>query len=151
MINDYRIERLTNIEQLSMDDLHYISTRVYQLAKQYGNVTEGRFPLEWAAKNGVIFLCRRKGQICGWVYATLFPDLFNPGKFVLRQELLFAESGSRASWYLINEFLDFGKRHANYVITMIGAHTNLTPRNLKRLGFKELETLYRLEVERESI
>jgi hypothetical protein len=63
------------------------------------------------------------------------------------QDVLFTKKSSgRATHILMNAFIDFGKANANHLFTMVAEQTNIKARSLDRLGFKQVETLYRLEV-----
>lgn len=63
----------------------------------------------------------------------------------LRQNALYGKPGSLATFYLVQDYIDFGKTHADDVIMVIGAKTNIKPKSLERLGFNKLETSYRLK------
>jgi hypothetical protein len=60
--------------------------------------------------------------------------------------LLYGVKGTKAAYLLFKDFIDFGKSNANHIITMICKITNIKPESLLKLGFTEMETLYRLEI-----
>lgn len=142
----YTVERITDYSDLTVQEIDCFARGAARLSMLYGQEDVTGFPMQSAIEKGVTLFCYRDGVPVGFLIATLNPYIFNPHKKMLRQETFWAEPYTRASWHLLNEFVDFGKRNADYVITMIARHTNLTPRNLKRLGFSELETIYRMEV-----
>ncbi len=79
--------------------------------------------------------------------AQLYPHPFDPDVTVLKQDLLYVIPGyPKATRALLHHFIDFGKAHANECFTMLAMQTNIKPRSLEKLGFTEVETLYRLEV-----
>lgn len=93
-----------------------------------------------------MMLCRRDGKPVGVMLSRLYDSILDPNVRILMQDLLYGKSGTRASKYLLADFIDFGKANANHVISMIGERTNIKGRSLENLGFKKLETLYRLEI-----
>lgn len=100
-----------------------------------------------ARAGGHMFLARRDGRPVGVMFARLLTSVFDSNLLILFQDLLYVESGnSRATKMLMQYFIDFGKKNANHLITMITEGTNIKPRSLERLGFSELETLYRMRV-----
>lgn len=97
------------------------------------------------ARDHYLGLCERDGVPVGFLGATLCRSIFDPNVRILRQDLLYAVPKTRASYYLLRDFIDFGKGTANHIITTIGDKTNIKPRSLERLGFHKLEELYRME------
>lgn len=85
------------------------------------------------------------GRHTGLMLARLCGSIFDDDFITYRQDLLYARPGSRASKLLLDDFIDFGRRHANHVVTGIGAETCIKPESLEKLGFKKLETIYRME------
>lgn len=145
-MNDYTVERIDDYHKLTKFEVALFNYGAILLAKEYGESDPLSFPLEHFIDKGVVFMCYREGFPVGFLIATHYPYLFNPSKTVLRQEVFWAMPGTRASFFLFNEFLDFGKRNANYVISMIANRTRMTHRTMERYGFEKLETMYRMEV-----
>lgn len=92
-----------------------------------------------------LWVAFRDGAPVGFLLATGFKSFFDRELKILKQQILYATPGTRASYYLLEEFIDFGKSNANHVISSIGTETNIKPRSLERLGFKKFEELFRLE------
>lgn len=98
--------------------------------------------------NNCIFLvCRRNGKIRGHMICYLTNSPLDPKVKILRQLSFYVKPDSgRTAYHLFHKFIDIGKDRANHIITMLTSHTNIKPSTLENLGFKELETLYRLEI-----
>lgn len=95
---------------------------------------------------GLVLICYRGDRPVGILIATRSNAFWNPENRILKQQILYAKPGTRASYHLMKHFIDIGRASADTVITMIGEHTNISERSLEKLGFKKLETLYTLEV-----
>lgn len=91
-------------------------------------------------------VCFRNEVPVGFMLSRFFPSIFDPTVKILFQDSLFQVPGSRAVKYLMQEFIDFGNSNADHVISVIGKETNIKRQSLEKLGFKELETLYRMEI-----
>lgn len=97
-------------------------------------VTEHRF-----------MVCYRDEVPVGAMMYRLIHSIFDSETKILYQDSIFSLPGTRAARLLMLEFLDFGKSNADHVISTIGDKTNIKRQSLEKLGFKELETLYRRE------
>lgn len=97
------------------------------------------------AIGGHVFLARRDGKPVGVLLTRLLTSVFDSNLRILHQDLLYSRS-PRVTKLLMEFLIDFGRRNANHVISMIGAGTNIKPRSLERLGFSQFETLFRLRV-----
>lgn len=113
--------------------------------KYGGQYNWGSFPIQDFTNNHLLAVCYRGAEPVGFLAATLNTAFFDARKVVLRQQLLFSQY-PKASYRLLCYLIDFGKLHANHIITCIGQETNIKPASLERLGFTELETSYRMEV-----
>ena len=96
--------------------------------------------------SGRITMCFRDGKPVGLMWAHLMLSVFDPGVRFYRQQLLYGEKGTRAAYLLMEEFIDYGRKHADHIITMIGANTNIKCQSLEKRGFRKLEELYICEV-----
>jgi len=142
----YTVKQLRpgDLDEPGMDD--FLSESGVQINYLYGNLYQwGYFPVDAIVSDHVFLVCYRKHRKVGMLIATFSPSMFDPTIKVLQQRILYAEPGTFAAYHLLREFIDIGKRRADHVITMIGGATRIKPRTLLALGFKELETLYRLE------
>lgn len=140
----YTIERVT-FETLK-SEFEFFKT----VAERVAEIFDGDF--DWRNFNIVRYvdsqrmtLCRRNGIPVGVMLASKFISAFDSKKVILRQDLLWAKPGTRAAWYLMVDFIDFGKSNADHLITMIGDETNVKRQTIEKLGFKKIEELYRME------
>lgn len=133
-------------EELTTHDLVFMGRSFYELSERIGhkfNWQNFHLPVGYR-----LTFCYRDDAPVGYMIARLSGSVFDSTLKVLRQDLLYAKPGTRAARILLNDFIDFGKRNANHVITNIAETTNIKPRSLEKLGFKKLETLYRMEIEK---
>jgi len=88
----------------------------------------------------------RDGEPVGFMMSHMTESVFQQDITILRQDILYAKPNTRAAYHLMQDFLDFGHIHADHILTMIGARTNVKRQSLEKLGFKKVEELYRIEV-----
>lgn len=144
----YTVERLTE-HHLIYDEalMNYCLSVARRESDLYGDkYNYFNFDLETYVRENMVWICYRNGKPVGVMMARLLTSIFDDNLPLLYQDLLFCESGTRAVKYLMQAFIDFGRQNAKHLITMIGAKTNLKSHSLVKMGFQELETLYRLEV-----
>ena len=99
------------------------------------------------AERAIFLICRRDGEVRGTMIAFLTKSPFDPSIKILQQQHFYVKPDSgRTAYHLFKKFIDIGKTEANHIITMLTSQTNIKPETLERLGFKEMETLYRMEV-----
>jgi hypothetical protein len=97
--------------------------------------------------NAIFLICRRNGEIRGHMLCYVFTSPLDIKVKVLYQLSFHVKPDSgRTAYHLFQKFIDIGKDRANHIITMLTTHTNIKPSTLERMGFKELETLYRMEI-----
>lgn len=101
--------------------------------------------LERFCRHHLLAIAYKGSEPVGLLMATIGRPIFTQWIRTLRQEVLWAEKIGVAS-SLLDYMIDFGKDHADHVITMIGGQTNIKPRSLEKKGFAQLEVLYRMEV-----
>lgn len=142
------------IEQLNKDTVHLFGVKqyLYEVAPKLSEMFEGKLdykncPIEALAENYIFLVCRRNGEIRGHMLCYVFTSPLDIKVKILYQLSFYVkpESG-RTAYHLFQKFIDIGKDRANHIITMLTSHTNIKPTTLERLGFKELETLYRMEI-----
>jgi hypothetical protein len=97
------------------------------------------------ARSHYLGVCYHDKRPVGFMAAILGPSTIDPKVIILKQELLFAKS-PRATVRLLEDFIDFGKAHANHVITVIGEKTNIKSASLEKLGFSRYQVMHRMEI-----
>lgn len=142
-IETYTIERIRAAD-LSPEIVTFMMAATEKLNAMYGT-SHKKIPLLIFARDHYLAICRRNGKIVGFMVATLGSSVFDSDVKILRQESLYALPKTRAAKYLLADFIDFGKSNADHILTMIAENTNIKPRSLERLGFRQLEVLYRME------
>lgn len=97
------------------------------------------------ASRNLFWVCRRKGKPVGVLLARFYPSVWDEKSKVLWQDSIFCKKSSgKAAYLLLNEFIDFGRKHANLVFTCKAKHTNVKEKSFQRLGFYKSEELYLL-------
>ena len=141
----YTIERQTEMsDELSA----FFYPEMVKLNELFnGDYKVGKSDLKSMVEKGVFLVCRRDGQITGFHLSWLFRSPLDVSRRVLQQQLFYVgDNAGRSAYLLFKEFIDFGKKQADYILTTIGSHTNIKPSTIKRWGFNEIETLYSMEI-----
>lgn len=100
-------------------------------------------------EKGIFLVAKRNGEIRGIHISWLSKSPLDMNVKILQQQLFYVKPNSgRTTYHLFKKFIDIGKSEANHIITMLTRQTNIKPDTLVKLGFSELEVLYRLEVSR---
>lgn len=137
------------VKSAALNDIRFREWIISVGDKLYSTIgsefNEWNFNLVDFMDENLFWVCKRDGKPVGYMMARLLTNTFDNNTIMLVQESLYAEQGTRAAKLLLDVFIDFGKTNANHVITMISESSNIKERSLERLGFKKLETLYRLE------
>lgn len=141
----YTIERVT---ELHCDLELFILENAPQLNEQFGNKFDFRNAnYKLMMKRGLFLVCKRNGEIRGWMIAFKSKSVFDTNVTILQQQSFYVKPDSgRTAYHLFKKFIDIGREEADHIITMLTSQTNIKPQTLKRMGFNEVETLYRLEV-----
>lgn len=144
----YTIERLSKLEDFTEDVDAWLEEVAPKISALFGHVFNYKnFRPHLFAQKGFFLICRRNGEIRGGMVGGVQRSLIDPEIKILQQVILYVKPDSgRAAYYLFKKFIDIGKTEANHIITMTTSQTNIKASSLERLGFKEMETLYRLEV-----
>lgn len=141
----YEIKR---VDYLSDELRTFLKTEMCDLADRYDNVFDPNYcAIEKMLQSGVFFVCYRDGEITGIHLSWLLNSSLDINVKILQQQIFYVKPKSgRTAYHLFKKYVDFGRSNAHHIITMIGRHTNVKPSTLKRWGFEELETLYRMKV-----
>lgn len=147
-MTDYTIERLNGPEDFDESVVKYLYEEAPKISELFENVFnyENFSPLLLA--NKAIFLVgKRNGEVRGHMIACLSRSPLDTKITMLEQISFYVKPDSgRTAYCLFSKFLDIGKSEANHIITMLTRHSNIKPSTLEKLGFKEMEVVYRLEV-----
>lgn len=141
--------RVTRVKPADIDERLY--KFLYESACWVNSVYGNKFDWDRSliltiARNGYLAIAHRGEMPVGFLAGSFYHSTFDRKMKILRQDLLFALPKTRASYYLLRDFIDFGKSSANHIITAIGTKTDIKPRSLEKLGFTKLEELYRMEI-----
>ena len=148
---DYTIEQLKVPEDFTQDVRSFLVTEAPKINRMFGDdFNIANFSFYNFADRGIFLICRRDGEIRGMMMASLCGSLFDKDFKILQQELFYVkpESG-RTAYHLFKKFIDIGRVKANHIITMLTSQTNIKPSSLVKLGFKQTEVIYTLEVQNE--
>lgn len=117
-----------------------------KLNEQDGNKYSWKgFDLKRFADEQYFWVSFKGAQPTGFLMASMYVSFFDSRVKMMRQNLLYSLPNTRSSLLLLKTFVDFAKTQSKHTISAIGLNTNIKPRSLERLGFKKMETLYRME------
>lgn len=144
----YELIRLQKLEDFTPMVIHYIISEGPKISELFDNkLNWENTPVIKLADKFHFYICKRNGEITGHFIAALTFSPLDPTVKVFRQWALYAKPDSgRTAYHLFQKFIDIGKKEANHIITMLTSRTNIKPSTLENMGFKELETLYRMEI-----
>jgi len=142
------------IRRLDPSDIDYVMLDFLEETAQYTNKFYGdkynvsKFPYFKYAQHHLMWVCFDGVKPVGIMLAQAFGSVFDSNVKIIKQDLLYSKRpNTRVAYLLMQEFIDFGKRHVNYIITSIGSKTNIKPKSLERLGFVKTEEIYTLKVD----
>ncbi len=147
-MSKYRVEQITKDRVLVDGQLYsYFQHVGKSCSKIFDNKLSWRnfLPATYAEKYRFI-VCFRGEEPVGVSLSRLYNSILDPKVRILYQDLIFASPGTRAASYLYRDLIDFGKANADHILSARAPKTNIKSSSLEKLGFKELEILYRLEV-----
>lgn len=141
----YTIER---IKKPSDELYNFLSEECFKLSELFGSVfNPENAQVELMISKGIFLVGRKRGEIRGVHISWLFESPLDKQVKILQQQLFYVKPDSgRMAFHLFKKFIDIGETEANHIITMLTTHTNIKSDNLKKLGFNELEVMYRMEV-----
>lgn len=144
----YEIIRVKRPEDFTREMKDFLLSEVPKIAERFDNVFDYTTCSPFTIASESIFLfCLREGRVTGIMIASLGQSIFDHKIKILRQQLFYVKPHSgRTAHVLFQKFIDIGNRYANHIITMLTRETNIKPQTLESMGFKEMETLYRMEI-----
>lgn len=149
MTTTYTIDRLETVQDVSADDvMEYLLTEGPKISAMFDNdLMWQNFRPVYVAQRTKFYICRRNGKVTGHMICHLFNSPLDPTVKILQQISFYAKPDSgRTAYYLFQKFIDIGKKEANHIITMLTSRTNIKSSTLENLGFREIETLYQMEI-----
>ena len=143
----YTIERLRRPEDFRKDIKKFMREEIPKISQMFGDSFNfNNCSIFDIASRSIFLICRRNGEVRGLLVAFLYRSNFDKNTKILQQQILYVKPDSgRTAYHLFKKFIDIGKLEANHIITMLTSQTNIKPETLEKIGFKELETLYRME------
>lgn len=144
----YTIKRINNILELDTNILNFFKEEIPNISKMFGDKFDfDNCVIEGFLRSGIVLVCERDGEITGLHASFISKSPFDFKLNILTQQIFYVKPDSgRTAYHLFKKFIDIGKREADHIITMLTSQTNIKPQTLQNMGFKELETLYRMEV-----
>lgn len=140
----YIVKKMT--PEISPDVLAYIRDRLQYLNKLNSfKYDVDKMPLGYLINKHVVLVCFKNEQPVGFMIAMLNNSVFDITIKNLTQLVLYSDK-PKATHMLVMEFIDFGKRNANYVAMSIGKFTNIKESSLVKLGFTKGDSEYLMEV-----
>lgn len=141
----YTIERHNSPTKEIVD---FILKEAPELNKRFGSLFDfENASISLMMDKGLFLVCKRNGEIRGWMIAHMTKSCFDTNVRILQQQSFFVKPDSgRTAYHLFKKFIDIGRVEADHIITMLTSQTNIKPSTLEKMGFNEVETMYRLEV-----
>lgn len=148
MKTTYTIDTLSRFEDFTKEVEDFFKEEAPKISKLFDNKLDYKnCPIYRLAQECIFLVCRRNGEIRGYLICYIFNSPLDPKVKILYQLSFYVKPDSgRTAYHLFQKFIDIGRHQANHIITMLTSHTNIKPSTLENLGFKELETLYRMEI-----
>lgn len=144
---DYTIERVREILPYSDTEWFFIAHGPPHIDRYGDHFDFSNFDFWAYARDHQLWVCRRRGEICGVMMAQLYGSVFDSEVKILFQDVLYCKmSSGRAAFLLFQEFLAFGRANAKLVFTARAKYTNVKGSTLEKLGFEKVEEIYQLEV-----
>lgn len=150
-------EQHSIIRRASYDDIDWILPQLKEFSRFYGTKKElfstddySREGMEAIIKHHVCFIAERKdvGRV-GLIAGFVMPHVFNPNVTVLSEVFWWVDPlyrGSRAALLLLNEFVAWGKKNAQWVTFSLTEKSPVDDSVLTRRGFHLHERSFLMEV-----
>ena len=147
LMTTYTIER-AEYNEYDGELVRYILEMSPQLSELFGGALDFRATdYKYLLTECNFMVCKKDGKIVGHLISHLGGTPLDKNIKILRAISFHVRpNNSRAAYLLFNNFIDIGKDQANHIITALTSHSNIKPQTLEKYGFKELETLYRMEI-----
>lgn len=135
------------VDDLTPDVIIFLGNSAFQVNTIYDSEYPWeKFPVRWAVENQLVFVCFDSDKRpVGFLYGMMTNSPFDSSRKVLRSQLIYAKNPI-ATTRLIKHFIDYGEAHADYIHMNLGKHANLKQSSLEKLGFEQLDVVYRKKV-----
>jgi GNAT superfamily N-acetyltransferase len=146
------------IRPADRDDVPWLLTQLQQFSAFYGTAIP-LFPDDPAAAASILeaqlsgvnpfLVAVVRGDRAGFISGALVTHPYNAQLRVLQELFWWVDPpfrGTSVGARLFNEFVEFGRRHADWILMTLEAKSPIDPRSLERRGFQLHERSYLLEV-----
>lgn len=113
------------------------------------DMDEARAVLDNLITNHVFLVAEQDGELMGFIAGVLWPHSYNKDILVLNESFWWVSAehrGTRAGALLLTEFMEWGKREANWVVMTLEDNSPVREESLLKRGFRLKERNYLYEV-----
>lgn len=145
----YTVKEIESLPEIDTVLRKFFIRSAHIINAQYGSRYELKyFDIEnYLVSGGHLWVCYRRDEPVGFIMGRLSKSLWDNAHTYLFQDLLYGIY-PKATYLLLREFIDYGKKEADDILTVLGDRVNIKPSSLKRLGFKKHQTQYILHGDR---
>lgn len=145
------ITRSANSEDIDwiLGELRVFSKFIRTKYELYGDEAYSKKGIQMLIDEHIFLIAERCGERAGFVAGYFTPHLFNPEIKILCELFWYVNTNHRGSGVgrlLMNEYVAFGKKKAQWTTFSINRFTKLNERSLIKRGFSEHERTFLLEV-----
>ncbi len=141
----------------SLDDLDWLASQSKLFCEFFGtkrslfkDEAHTRACLKNTIENHILFVAERTDVgLVGFIGGIVMPHIFNPDITCLIETYWWVAEeyrGTRAGLMLLNEFVEYGKAHTDWVLMTLESGSPVSDRCLLKRGFQLKEQNYLLEV-----
>lgn len=145
------------IRPYQMKDMEWLVQQLKKFAKFYGtkkslflNEYNTEKLVQNLADNHVLFIAENDGIPYGFIAGYYMPHIYNPKLNILSEAFFWINPkrrGSRAAVMLLDRFVEFGKKHADFVSLTLEDESQMSEKHFIKRGFRLKERNYLLECE----
>lgn len=138
------------------DDVEWVLAQLREFAELFGTNTSlfgdtdhaRNFVLEIIDKH-VFLVAERDGKLIGFIAGIVAPHVFNPSIRMLTELWWWVDKaarGSRAGLMLLNAFVEWGRKNADWINFTLERRSPVNERVLEERGFRMQERNFLMEV-----
>lgn len=146
----------TSVREASLNDIDWIRGELKKFsdffATEYpiygGDEHAGNF-MSWLIEKHVVFVSEQDKKLTGFIAGTLDAHPFNKSLTQLTEIFWWVNEefrGSPSGTKLLEEFLSYGKEHANWIVCTLEDESPISDDVFLRRGFRAKERSFLLEV-----